>query len=118
MQQALALSALAARGPREKKRCSEGRQDRTYSQSYSRHIKACSCLPVEAQCVGAGLCPCAAPVTAANAHSGQPCEATLCMCLYVYGWLFINTTAYFECLFFPPDLKNSSQEAHNDKLSQ
>lgn len=108
MQQALASSALAARGPRGKKACSEGRKDRTYSQSYSRYIKACSCLPVEAQCVGAGLCLCAAPVRAANAHGGQPCEATVCMCPYVYGWLFSNTTAYFECLFLlPHDLKKN-----------
>lgn len=46
----------------------DAQKDRTYSQSPSRHTKAHSCLPVEAQCVGAGLCP----VTAAIGHGAQP----------------------------------------------
>lgn len=92
MQWALASSTLAARDPRKKKWCSESRQDRTYSQSYSRHLKACSCSPVEAQCVVAGLCPCAASVTAANVHGAQLCEASVYMCHSVYGQHFSNKT--------------------------
>lgn len=69
---------------------------------------------MEAQSVGA----CAAPVTAANVHGGQPCEVTVCMCpMCVDG---SSATQLPISIFFPPqDLKNSSsQEEHNDRLSQ